>query len=553
MYKLLALSLILMFACIGVNAATSVKMGDWAKYGLIPARRDAKVSVESITLIIGSTEQGMRWWQMDAVKPGGSTYSIRLLSERVPMVGRKNDIGRVSRYLFKDGDRPFIEYKDKSTGKALLPEFDFRAHLVPCSTLSAQFDGVFATSGQYIGHPIQLLESGSGKTFPSGVEAKMLILDTTLIIGTGRIFRDTNDGRLPYPEEYTYRNFTAGEYDEMEAAGINFFLADNDEREGWVRERTVFYDKPPTAADFPNIFYRSNYSGCVMFIDEPAVLTDYSSCKRMSDASNLLRFRVADQYANCESYGSRVITNRLKHVGVCLGVWDLTDKSIPSWEAFFTSVYYQMEAGACGLVHEGRYQLADYNKDLSTLFGTQTEVNAEEMFLLNYAFMRGAARCFKGNWGTSIYGQADPKLSPLAMSMAYDMGAKYLWFWTSDHDHHMPYREQLNLTRKLRAHEKAHPRPPMAKLRNKAKVAVAFPEGYVYFAPWLPWNNPKFSLDKLNDVGVPHRDVIAAAMREGIRLAKQGISFDFAIDGEPVKKAGYKQIIRIGLDGKIKK
>jgi hypothetical protein len=187
-------------------------------------------------------------------------------------------------------------------------------------------------------------------------------------------------------------------------------------------------------------------------------------------------------------------------------------------------------------------------------FGLDLNITSEEMLNLHYAFLRGAARCFNGAWGTSIYGQSDPKLSPLALKMAYDMGARYIWFWTSDHTHHMPYREQLELTRALREHEKAHPRRPIKDLLRKPEVAVAFPEGYIGYSEYWPkgmWNNEQFGFTKRNENGVTYGSVVGAAIQQGVILTRQGTQFDFVVDGEPARKAGYDRIIRVRTDGRV--
>ncbi len=138
--------------------------------------------------------------------------------------------------------------------------------------------------------------------------------------------------------------------------------------------------------------------------------------------------------------------------------------------------------------------------------------------------------------------------------MAYDMGARYIWFWTSDHSHHLPYREQLELARVLREHEKAHPRPRIKSLLQKAKVAVAVPEGYMGWAEYWPagiWNNDRFGFKKPNEEGVTYGSVIAAAMREGLALVRRGIAFDFVVDGEPARDAGYQRVIRVLPNGTL--
>jgi hypothetical protein len=164
------------------------------------------------------------------------------------------------------------------------------------------------------------------------------------------------------------------------------------------------------------------------------------------------------------------------------------------------------------------------------------------------AFLRGAARCTGKDWGISIYGQSDPEINPVAVTMAYDLGARYIWFWTSDHQHNLPWREQLELSRTVMRRARENPRPPREDLIRKAEVAVAFPEGYTYF-PYHMWHNPRLGPNDLNHRGMVHREVIANAMWEGILCLKQGIPFDFVVDGPHLEEAGYPKVIRVGYDG----
>ena len=520
--------------------------GDWARYEFVLAKADAKPSVKEVTITIGPREEDLRWWEMAVTKPDGGTFAIRALSERPPMTG--SSIGKVERYLFKDGSGGFIEYKDKSTGGPLLPEFDFRTQLLPCPATNSRFEGVFASSGTYLGNGVQLVETGHGKPMEDMGQTKVLALDTSLIVGTGRNFRDIDEGRVT-DRDYNYRPFTSEEYDEMEAAGTNFFIVDTSERELLVRERPAFYTKYPVFEDYPNILYRSNYRGTTMFTDEPAILTAFNGCRSVTDASNLLRMRVSASILGQSHYSPRMLPTQLEKTGVYLGTWNLLQRDIPAWEAVYSAGFHEMEGGATGVIHEGRYDLNTFNTIMKGTFGPGFEVTTEEMLDLHYAFLRGAARCFGGDWGTSIYGQADPAISPLAIRMAYDQGARYIWFWTSDHGHHMPYKEQSGLTRILREHEKAHPRKPM-----KARVAVAFPEGYIGWSEFWPnglWNNERFGFQKMNEQGVTYGSVVAAALKQGIALARKGVQFDFVVEGDPARKAGYERIIRVRTDGSV--
>ena len=545
------ISVMLATSLAGAHAGTTPVPGDWADYRVMSV--NAKQSVDGITIIVGPRSGGMRWWEMIITKPAAPALVIKALSERVPMVGADGDIGRVDRYQVKEGAYRSLEYRDKTLGGPFLPVFDFRTRLLPRPIPGSTLRGIFAATGTYLGNGIQLTGVGSGRALSDFGEVKTLTLDPSLIVGTGRPFRDIDEGRVT-DRDYTYRAFSITEYDELEAAGFNFFMADSAEHETWIRERPVFYTKYPVLEDYPSILYRSNYRGCIMFTDEPAILTDFSACKRPADASNRLRMVVEESIMRPEAYGPRVLAAHWKLLGVGLGTWDLIQPDVPAWEAVFQATWHEIEGGVSGVIHEGRYDLTMFNQILKDRFGPGLEVNPEQMLALHYAYMRGAARCFGGTWGTSIYGQADPKISPLAVTMAYDMGARYVWFWTCDHGHHMPYREQLALARVVRDHEKSHPRKPIAELARKAKVAVAVPEGYIGWSEFWPtgiWNNPNMDFKKPNEEGATFGAVVTAALKQGVALARLGVSFDFVVDGEPARKAGYERIIRVLPNGAV--
>lgn len=114
----------------------------------------------------------------------------------------------------------------------------------------------------------------------------------------------------------------------------------------------------------------------------------------------------------------------------------------------------------------------------------------------------------------------------------------------------MPYKEQLELTRILHKHEKAHPRKSI----ERAKVAVAFPEGYIGWSEFWPnglWNNERFGFQKPNEQGVAYGKVVGECLMQGIKLARKGVQFDFVVEGEPARKAGYDRIIRVRTDGSV--
>ena len=92
----------------------------------------------------------------------------------------------------------------------------------------------------------------------------------------------------------------------------------------------------------------------------------------------------------------------------------------------------------------------------------------------------GQPECSGRDWGLSIYGQADPQTAPVALTMAYDRGARYLWFWSSDHGHHLPFEEQLELAAVVRDHALVHYRGDRQELLSVARDAIVLPYGYTF-------------------------------------------------------------------------
>ena len=440
--------------CICSPAKAAVKAGAWAKYKMLSTYtyRGEKTPLDTVTLRIGATEtrdgKTYRWWQMECEKTGGGSFSIRVLSERVPMLRRKRFIGRVARYILREGEEGPLEYINVETGQAFLPQLGFRRGLVPGASSSSSKTGPFAAQGTLLGQMLALWESSNEGEFPPPAEPLVLKLDPGLLIGAGRNFRDTLDHRITGGEDYPYRRFTKEEYDEMTEAGINYFTVDPEQAE-WIRRRPVFYEQRDLkGVRFPEILYRSNYFGAVQFVDEPAcyIYGDGDAkkgAKRPGDLAELLRLRVwRTLKTGKESYSSLRLERALRDAGFNLGSIQVTEPDIPIWETLIQTSFYQLQSRApSGIIHEGRYRLHSFRASFKKIGIDAKRLGEKEMLLYYYAFLRGAARAWGRDWGMSIYGQADRAVSPLAVTLAYDLGARYIWYWTSDHGHHLPYRE----------------------------------------------------------------------------------------------------------------
>jgi hypothetical protein len=249
----------------------------------------------------------------------------------------------------------------------------------------------------------------------------------------------------------------------------------------------------------------------------------------------------------------------LRARGAGLGSLQLAQTDFPVWETRYETAFPQLEAGFGGFVHEGRYNLTNFYASghsfdacVTASTGLKRAHTAEEMLRIHYAFLRGAARHFGKDWGTSIYGQADPAISPLALHLAYDLGARYLWYWTSDHEHHLPWSEQLQLTRGLKAHAHAHPRRSTRRTGELLDTVIVIPRDSlaVVESPlqrrhaWDLWWVRDLDAAGTNTASRRYRDFMHNLFTEIHRALDAKESFDLAADdGRPF--VGYRKVIRI--------
>jgi len=418
---------------------------------------------------------------------------------------------------------------DGHTGGALTPLFGFVEELLPRAEIGAS-DGLFER-GSYLGHPLVRREMLPPVEIrpPDGIVP--LVFRTDLIVGTSRNFRDDGKGRKSRKDNYNFVPFAKDNYDEMIAAGINYFTAKG-EQVNWICRRPVFYDGYSPEIAFPEELYRPNFLGLRMFIDEPAcrLAGKYPLGASLQTAVDMIHEHIAEKL-NDASYRTL-----LKSKGIDTGMLSLIEPEIPIWETYIGTSYYQLEANPVAIVQECRWRI-DPNADSEQIlmlqrineeFDVDIPVTAENLFMWFYSQMRGPARAFGSRWGMSIYGQAEPHLRLPSMKLAYDMGAEFIWLWTSDHDHHMLYTEQLSLARQISEYAQSQPRRDLDALRRAADAVVVLPYGYTLPTVWqmFTWGTHIYPLDRKNEHGITYKQVLIPAVAEIARCLKAGTSYD---------------------------
>jgi len=485
------------------------------------------------------------WYRLTGTKVNGQVFSVWFLAAGDPF---RNEAIHVDRYLLQEPDQQATEYIDGHTNKAMLPIFGFVEKLLPRA--NGPGDATLFQTGTYLGLPlkrVKILEPQDAAP-PTGV--RKLVFRSDLIVGTSRNFRDDGKGRKDTKTNYNFVPFTKDNYDEMIAAGINYFTAKGEQIE-WICHRPVFYDGSTSDVTFSEELYRPNFLGRRMFLDEPAcrLAGEYPVGASLETAVKMIHEHIAKKLYET-SYQEQIARS-----GIDLGSLKLTEPAIPIWETYIETSYYQLEADPYGIVQECRWRI-DPNIESEQIlmlqrineeFDVDIPITPENLFLWSYSQMRGAARVFGSKWGMSIYGQAEPHLRLPSMKLAYDLGAEFIWFWTSDHDHHVPYTEQLRLAREISKYAEQQPPRDLEKLRHAATTAIVIPYGYSLPTVWqmFTWGTHIYPLDRKNERGLTYKEVLTPAVREIARCLKEGTPYDVVPAGDAFDPSGYERVVWI--------
>jgi len=155
----------------------------------------------------------------------------------------------------------------------------------------------------------------------------------------------------------------------------------------------------------------------------------------------------------------------------------------------------------------------------------------------------------------SIYGAVDRADAPWLLTHAYDLGAKYFFFWDNYQSACVPYSECLAHARHLQAHVQSHPDRDHARLKRAAEVAILLPPGYdlghVQMGRGNLWGLNELNLERVNGQGVRYRQVMANFFIEIERCLRHGVSFDLLWDLDGLKLDGYRELVHVREDGRL--
>ena len=533
--------------------------------------------VKTLTVAIGSVEGNAdvlsQWICLRATKVSGEKFAVWLLSESVPSEDLKIARETTSRYILQIGDDLPLEFRDKFTGKPVLPGLGAWHYLFPRPTDKEARNALFPQTVKYLGHTYRrahLSDSGESVAPP---DAQRLSLRPDTLIGPPSNTRQKDETRRYDMSDYELVPLTETDYDEMIVAGINCVRVDTEQVE-WVKNRNVFYwGIDAVVLGYPECLYRSNYLGPALFMDEPAVCTrDHVLRPKLAADADFrkaitpqLAFEAFKDYFHTAKYDgapARLCKGLETHPDVDLGDMQFLQENLYTWETLISSAAYQLSEGntevPTAIVFEppGRVGTMRTLPEMNMTYGCQIPIdNPKNLASILYGFLRGAARQTDKGWGMSIYGQVHRADAFWLQTHAYDLGARHFHYWDNYQLACVPYGEVLALSRNLSAHVESHPRRNLDALRKAAEMVILLPPGYnlghVEMGRGNLWGVGELNLERRNREGVKYRTVMRNFFTEIEKAIRLGIAFDLLWDLPNLKLSDYREVVRIREDGKV--
>ena len=533
--------------------------------------------VKTLTVAIGAIEEKAgvpyQWICLRATKISGEKFAVWLLSESVPSADLKVFRATTYRYILQIGDDTPLEFRDRFTGKPVLPGLGAWQYLFPRPADKTTQSNLFPQTVKYLGHTYRLMHISDSTESDAPPGTEILSLRPDALIGPPSNTRQVDETRRYDMSDYELVPLTEADYDEMITAGINCVRVDTEQVE-WVKNRNVFYWGIDAATlGYPECLYRSNYLGPALFMDEPAVCTrDHVLRPKLEEDSAFrkavtpqLAFEAFQNYFHTAKYDgapTRLCKGLEAHPDVDLGDMEFLQENLYTWETIISSAAYQLSEGntesPAAIVFEppGRVGTMRTLPEMNMTYGCHIPIdNPKNLASILYGFLRGAARQTDKNWGMSIYGQVHRADAFWLQTHAYDLGARHFHYWDNYQLACVPYGEVLALSRNLSAHVESHPHRNLDALRKAAEIVILLPPGYnlghVEMGRGNLWGLGELNLERPNREGIKYRTVMHNFFTEIERAIRLGIAFDLIWDLEGFTLSDYREIVRIREDGKV--
>jgi hypothetical protein len=533
--------------------------------------------VKTLSLTLGSVEERggieYQWLYLDATKSNEEKFSVWLLSRTYPPQTLAAACKTTARYILQEGDSEPLEFRDRFTGEAVLPVLGAWRYLIPRAAEYIPSGAIFPQQVKYLGHTYLLDGLEDSAVVAEPLDARVLELLPDVLIGTAHNTRQKDETRRYDGSDYELVRLTKDDYNEMIDAGINCLRVDA-EQARWIDRRNVFYwGIGGNDVSYPECLYLSNYLGPGIFMDEPAVCTrdyvirprlekDEEFRKTLTPQIVLEEFQNYFHRAKYEGAPTNLLKGLAARPDVDLGDMEFLQQNLFSWETMISSAMYQLKEGEGGppsaMVFEppGRVGTLRTLPEINMTYGCQIPVdNPKNLADIIYGFLRGAARLADKSWGMSIYGQVDRADAFWFQTHAYDLGARFFFYWDAYELACVPYSEYLALSRNLRAHVESHPYRDLKKLKEAGEVAILLPPGYnlghVHLGRGNLWGLGELNLERSNREGVKYRVVMSNFFTEIERCIRLGVAYDLLWDLEGLNLSGYREVVRIREDGKV--
>lgn len=506
-------------------------------------------------------------------RESGEAFGFRASGKDALNLLRHKPVESLDRYQLFTKDVA-LEFRDKRTGKARLP-FSFSLQQTAVLPDCLDDEGQWKKICSFLGSEFTFDREAASTELQPTIKASAVELDDDLLIGTSRNERDTDHARIPQWRfvtegklDYHYADLTHDDLKQMIEAGMNYFDRVEPSQYEFLIDKPVFFDlmsfEKETSKLFPIVFFHPGFMGVEDFLDEPAYIywEDTSELRVANDLAAMAKKQAeATKREFDRSSRGRLpgLAPRLKTAGIEIHGIELAEPAFPIWEEFYDTACYQLKVvPVTGFIHEGRYQHPATIQLINKTFRTSLPQTPETLFRFYYAFLRGAARLFNTDWGMSIYGQADPEIVELGMQMAYDRGARFIFFWTSDRDHHVPFEEQVKWARSITQYAKEHPRKSRRELIHAATDAIVLPYGFTFpISDWdkseFPdlWHRKQFSIKEgaMPD-GTRYYSVLRTAAEKMKELLDEGRDFDIVMAVPELSSAQYVRIYDVLPDAK---